>query len=379
MRVHANLQERRAMSNTTQPTIKEESQSKTFAAKAFAGASATSKLAPLTIQRRAPGPQDVQIDITHCGVCHSDLHQVRNEWQSAMPTTYPCVPGHEIVGKVVKVGRDVKKFKAGDTVGVGCMVDSCGTCASCRDGFEQFCEPGATFTYNALDKHLGGVTYGGYADSIVVDERFVVRVPAKLDPAKAAPLLCAGITTYSPMRHWKVGKGQKVGIVGLGGLGHMGVKFARALGAHVVVFTTSPNKKADAVRLGAHEVVVSKNASEMTPHAGTFDFILDTVSAVHDLNAYLELLKRDATMVQVGAPAEPVPLGLFSLIFKRRRLAGSLIGGVRETQEMLDFCAEHNIACDVEVIPIQKINEAYDRLLKNDVKYRFVIDMASVK
>ncbi len=367
------------MSKTTQPTIKEESQSKTFAAKAFAGATATSKLAPLTIQRRAPGPHDVQIDITHCGVCHSDLHQVRDEWKSAMPTTYPCVPGHEIVGKVAKVGRDVKKFKAGDTVGVGCMVDSCGTCASCRDGFEQFCEPGATFTYNAPDKHLGGVTYGGYADSIVVDERFVVRVPPKLNPANAAPLLCAGITTYSPMRHWKVGKGQKVGIVGLGGLGHMGVKFARALGAHVVVFTTSPNKKSDAMRLGAHEVVVSKNASEMTPHAGTFDFILDTVSAVHDLNAYLELLKRDATMVQVGAPAEPVPLGLFSLIFKRRSLAGSLIGGVRETQEMLDFCAEHGITCDVEVIKAQQINEAYERLLKGDVKYRFVIDMASVK
>jgi uncharacterized zinc-type alcohol dehydrogenase-like protein len=367
------------MSNTTQPTIKEESQSKTFAAKAFAGTSATSKLGPITIQRRTPGTKDVQIDITHCGVCHSDLHQVRDEWKAVMPTVYPCVPGHEIVGKVAKVGRDVKKFKAGDTVGVGCMVDSCRTCASCRAGEEQYCEAMPTFTYNFPDKHIGGVTYGGYSESVVVDEAFVVRIPAKMNPANAAPLLCAGITTYSPLRHWKVGKGQKVGIVGLGGLGHMGVKIANALGARVVLFTTSPNKKADAMRLGAHEVVVSKNASEMTPHAGTFDFILDTVSAVHDLNAYLELLKRDGTMTLVGAPSEPVPLGVFSLLFKRRSLAGSAIGGIRETQEMLDFCAEHNVASDVEIIPIQKINEAYDRLLKGDVKYRFVIDMASVK
>jgi uncharacterized zinc-type alcohol dehydrogenase-like protein len=365
------------MSNTAQTATS--TQTKTYTAKSFAAQSPTAKLAPHVITRRAPLARDVQIEVLYCGVCHSDLHQARDEWKSAMPTTYPCVPGHEIVGKVTRVGSDVKQFRAGDMVGVGCMVDSCRTCPSCREGFEQFCEPGATFTYNAPDKHLGGVTFGGYSESIVVDEAFVVRIPSKLDPAKAAPLLCAGITTYSPLVHWKVGRGQKVGIVGLGGLGHMGVKLANAMGARVVVFTTSPNKKADAKRLGAHEVVVSKNASEMLPHAGTFDFILDTVSAVHDLNAYIDLLKRDATLTQVGAPPEPVPLGLFSLIFKRRRLAGSVIGGIRETQEMLDFCAAHDVAPDIEMIRMQQINEAYDRLLKGDVKYRFVIDMASVK
>jgi alcohol dehydrogenase (NADP+) len=348
-------------------------------ARAFAAADAKSKLAPMSIQRRAPGPRDVQIEITHCGVCHSDLHQVRDEWKSAMPTVYPCVPGHEIVGRVSAVGRDVRTFQVGDTAAVGCMVDSCRTCASCREGLEQYCEALPTFTYNFPDKHLGGVTYGGYSESVVVDEAFVLRVPARLDPAAAAPLLCAGITTWSPLRHWKVGPGQKVGIVGLGGLGHMGVKFAAALGAHVVLFTTSPGKTADARRLGAHEVVVSRDAAAMQKHAASFDFILDTVSAVHDLNAYLELLKRDATLTQVGAPPQPVPLSVFSLIFKRRRLAGSAIGGIRETQEMLDFCAEHGLGADVEVIRIQQINEAFERLVKGDVKYRFVIDMASLR
>jgi uncharacterized zinc-type alcohol dehydrogenase-like protein len=296
-----------------------------------------------------------------------------------MPTVYPCVPGHEIVGRVTKTGSGVQRFKGGDLVAVGCMVDSCRTCSSCREGLEQFCDAMPTFTYNFPDKHLGGVTYGGYAESIVVDEAFVLRVPPSINPAGAAPLLCAGITTYSPLRHWNVGRDQKVGIVGLGGLGHMGVKFANALGANVVLFTTSPRKIEDALRVGAHEVVVSRNAAEMQKHAGSFDFILDTVSAVHDLNAYLDLLKRDGTLVQVGAPEKPLPLTVFSLLFKRRRLAGSVIGGIRETQEMLEFCAEHGITSDIELIPIQQINEAYERLLKGDVKYRFVIDMASVK
>jgi uncharacterized zinc-type alcohol dehydrogenase-like protein len=351
----------------------------TVAARAYAAASATSGLAPATIARREPTPQDVQIEILYCGVCHSDLHQVRNEWKEVMPTVYPCVPGHEIVGRVTRTGRAVKTFREGDLVAVGCMVDSCRTCASCREGLEQYCELMPTFTYNFPDKHLGGVTYGGYAESIVVDEAFVLRVPSALNPAGAAPLLCAGITTYSPMRHWKVGKGQKVGVVGLGGLGHMAVKFARALGAHVVLFTTSPRKAADGLRLGAHDVVVSTDAAQVQKHAASFDFILDTVSAPHDLNAYLELLKRDGTLTLVGAPEKPVPLGVFSLIFKRRRLAGSAIGGIRETQEMLDFCAEHGITSDVEVIRIQQINDAYERLAKSDVKYRFVIDMASLK
>ena len=296
-----------------------------------------------------------------------------------MPTVYPVVPGHEIVGRVVKVGKAVKKFKEGDLAAVGCMVDSCRICASCRDGEEMFCENGMTLTYNAEDKILGGVTYGGYSDSIIVDEAFVLRVSNNLDPAGAAPLLCAGITTYSPLRHWKVGKGQKAGIVGLGGLGHMGVKFAHAFGAHVVLFTTSPNKTADAKRLGADEVVISKNAEEMQKHAGSFDFILDAVSADHDLNAYLALLKRNGTLTLVGAPEKPLPIAAFNLLLGRHRLAGSAIGGIRETQEMLDFCAEHGITSDIERIPIQQINQAYDRLLKGDVKYRFVIDMASLK
>ncbi|MGQ0722480.1 MAG: NAD(P)-dependent alcohol dehydrogenase [Candidatus Eiseniibacteriota bacterium] len=351
----------------------------TFTARAYAATSATSPLAAAAIRRRAPEPQDVQIEILYCGVCHSDLHQVRDEWHATMPTQYPCVPGHEIVGRVVKAGSAVKRFKEGDLAAVGCMVDSCRTCASCREGLEQFCDGPATFTYNAPDKHVGGVTFGGYSDSIVVDEAFVLRVSDGKNLPGVAPLLCAGITTYSPMRHWNVSKGQKVGVVGLGGLGHMGVKFARAFGAHVVLFTTSPSKTADGLRLGAHEVVVSRNEAEMQKHAVSFDFILDTVSAEHDLNAYLNLLKRDGTMTLVGAPERPSALTSFGLIFKRRQLAGSLIGGIRETQEMLDFCAEHGITADIELIRIQQINEAYERLLKSDVKYRFVIEMASMK
>jgi len=369
------------MSEMTSTTATEEKSvtGKAYTAKAYAAKSAASGLAATSIKRRAPLPTDVQIDILYCGVCHSDLHQVRNEWENMMPTVYPCVPGHEIVGRVVKAGSAVKKFKEGDLAAVGCLVDSDRTCPNCRAGNEQFCDSMPAFTYNAEDKHLGGVTYGGYADSIVVDEAFVLRVPEKLDPAATAPLLCAGITTYSPLKHWKVRKGQKVGIVGLGGLGHMGVKFAHAFGAHVVLFTTSPNKKEDALRLGAHEVVVSKNDAEMLKHAGSFDFILDTVSAEHNINAYLDLIKLDGTLTLVGAPPNPLPLSVGSLLFRRRSLAGSIIGGLRETQEMLDFCADHGIAADIEMIKIQQINEAFERLVKSDVKYRFVIDMASLK
>ncbi len=349
-----------------------------YTAKAYSAASKTAPLAPDTVPRRNPLDRDVQIEILFCGICHSDLHQVRNEWGEFMPTVYPCVPGHEIVGRVTKVGEAVENFKPGDLAAVGCLVDSDHTCPNCKEGFEQFC-PDATFTYNSPDKHLGGVTFGGYSESIVVDERFVLAVPENLDLAGTAPLLCAGITTYSPMRHWGVGKGQKVGVVGLGGLGHMGVKFAHALGAHVVVFTTSPGKTDDARRLGADEVVVSRNEDEMKSHAGSFDFILDTVSAQHDINAYLALLKRDGNLTLVGAPEKPLPVAAFNLLVGRRSLSGSLIGGIAETQEMLDFCGEHDITADVEVIPIQKVNEAYERLLKSDVKYRFSIDMASLK
>jgi alcohol dehydrogenase (NADP+) len=345
--------------------------------KAYSAASATSPLASTVITRREPTAHDVHIQILFCGVCHSDLHTVRNEWSSVMSTTYPCIPGHEIVGRVTKVGSAVTMHKPGDLVGVGCLVDSDGTCPQCQEHLEQFCG-NSTFTYNSPDKHLGGVTYGGYSDSIVVDERFVLRVPTNLDLAGAAPLLCAGITTYSPIRRAGVTKGQKVGVVGLGGLGHMGVKFAHALGAHVVVFTTTAGKKADALRLGADEVVVSRNADEMGPHAGSFDFILDTVSADHDLGAYLWLLRRDANLTLVGAPEKPLSLPVMPLLFGRRSVAGSLIGGIKETQEMLDFCGAHNITADVEVIPIQSINEAYERLLRSDVKYRFSIDMASL-
>ncbi|HXA56166.1 MAG TPA: NAD(P)-dependent alcohol dehydrogenase [Candidatus Acidoferrum sp.] len=347
-------------------------------AKAYSAASATSPLAPTKISRRDPAEQDVELEILYCGICHSDLHQVRNEWSGVMPTVYPCVPGHEIVGRVKKVGSAVTKFKVGDLAAVGCLVDSDRTCPECQAGLEQFC-PNLTLTYNFPDKQLGGVTYGGYSDGIVVDQRFVVHVPRNLSPAGAAPLLCAGITTYSPMRHWGVVKGKKVGVVGLGGLGHMGVKFAHALGAHVVVFTTSPNKKEDALRLGADEVVVSRNANEMQKHASSFDFILDAVSADHDINAYINLLRRDGNLTLVGAPEKPLAVAAFGLLFGRRSLSGSPIGGLVETQEMLDFCGKHNITSDVEVIPIQKVNEAYERLLKSDVKYRFSIDMASLK
>jgi alcohol dehydrogenase (NADP+) len=364
--------------STLTPPIQPPSK-QTFSIKAYAARSATSGVAPSTISRREPLPQDVQIEILYCGVCHSDLHAVRGEWENFVPTTYPIVPGHEIAGRVVKVGSAVRKFKEGDLAAVGCMVGSCGVCESCREGLEQYCEKMPTYTYNSEDKVLGGVTYGGYSESVVVDEKFVLKVSDKVDLAATAPLLCAGITTYSPLRHWNVRKGQKVGIVGLGGLGHMGLKFANAFGAHVVLFTTSANKTADALRLGAHEVVVSKNAEEMQKHANSFDFILDTVSAQHDINAFLFLLKRDGTLTLVGAPPEPLPTAAFALIAGRHSLAGSGIGGIRETQEMLDFCAERGIASDVEVIPIQKINEAYERMLKSDVKYRFVIDMKSLK
>ena len=366
------------MSDAAQQPAKDAQKAQTFPAKAFAAQSPASGLAAHTIARRAPRPEDVQLEILFCGVCHSDLHQSRNEWKEVMPTVYPCVPGHEIVGRVVAVGRAVKKFKEGDIAAVGCMVDSCRKCANCLAGEEQYCENMMTLTYNGEDKFLGGVTYGGYSESIVVDEKYVLRVPNGLDPAGTAPLLCAGITTYSPLRHWNVKQGQKVGIVGLGGLGHMGLKFAKAFGAHPVLFTTSPNKTADAVRLGAEDVVISKNAADMQKHIGTFDFILDAVSADHDLNAYLQLLKLDGTLTLVGAPEKPAPISAFNLLMRRRRLAGSAIGGIRETQEMLNFCADKGITSDIEVIKIQQINQAYDRLLKSDVKYRFVIDNSSL-
>ena len=349
-----------------------------YKAKAYSVSSATSPFASTTIERRDPTESDVQIEILFCGICHSDLHQARNEWSGVMPTVYPCVPGHEIVGRVTKVGSAVTKFKPGDLAAVGCMVDSDGTCPECKAGLEQFCR-NMTLTYNFPDKHTGGVTYGGYSDSVVVAERFALRAPTNLDLAGTAPLLCAGITTYSPLRHWGVTQGKKVGVVGLGGLGHMGVKFAHALGAHTVAFTTSPSKKEDALRLGADEVVVSRNTDEIAKHAGSFDFILDAVAAEHDINAYIQLLRRDGNMTLVGAPEKPLALSVFGLIMARRSLSGSPIGGIAETQEMLDFCGEHNITSDVEVIPIQKIDEAYERMLKSDVKYRFSIDMASLK
>ncbi|MCW1926362.1 NAD(P)-dependent alcohol dehydrogenase [Luteolibacter arcticus] len=344
--------------------------------KSYAAQTATSALAPLSIERREPGAHDVHIDILFCGVCHSDLHQARNEWHN---TIYPCVPGHEIVGRVTKVGDHVTKFKEGDLAAVGCMVDSCRTCTSCEAGLEQYCLQFPTFTYNGQDKHLGGITYGGYSDSIVVDEAFTLKVPANLDLAAVAPLLCAGITTYSPLHHWKVGPGQKVGIVGLGGLGHMGVKFAHALGAHTVLFTTSPSKVEDGLKLGANEVVISTDANAMAKHAMSFDFILDAVSAEHDINAYLSLLKLDGNLTLVGAPENPLPVAAFNLLLPRRSFSGSAIGGIAETQEMLDFCSEKQIVSEIEIIDIQQINEAYERLLKGDVKYRFVIDMASLK
>jgi uncharacterized zinc-type alcohol dehydrogenase-like protein len=349
-----------------------------FNAKAYSTVSPTSPLAPTVIARRDPTENDVQIEILFCGICHSDLHYARNEWSSVMATVYPCVPGHEIVGRVTEVGSAVTKFKKGDLAGVGCLIDSDGTCPSCKAGLEQFC-PNQVLTYGGQDKHLGGTTYGGYSDTIVVDEKFVLHIPTNLRLAAVAPLLCAGITTYSPLRHWGVTSGKKVGVVGLGGLGHMGVKFAHAMGAHTVVFTTSPSKVEDAKRLGADEVVISKNSDEMQKHAWSFDFILDCVSADHDINAYINLLARDGNLTLVGAPEKPLSLSSFGLIFGRRSVSGSPIGGIAETQEMLDFCGKHNITADVEVIAIQQVNEAYERLLKADVKYRFSIDMASLK
>jgi alcohol dehydrogenase (NADP+) len=342
----------------------------------YAAARAGSPLAPFAFERRTPGPSDVLIDILFCGVCHSDLHQVRDEWGGGL---FPMVPGHEIVGRVAQTGTEVTRLAPGDLVGVGCMVDSCGHCSDCVEGLEQFCQNTLTLTYNSPDPVSGGSTYGGYSSRIVVDEHFVLRVSEKLDPAAAAPLLCAGITTYSPLRHWEVGPGQRVGVVGLGGLGHMGIKFAHAMGAGVTLFTTSPGKAEDARRLGADEVIVSRNAEEMSRHSRRFDFILDTVAVPHDLDAYLTMLKRDGTLCLVGAPDSPHPSpAVFKLILGRRSIAGSPIGGIRETQEMLDFCAEKGIASDTEVIPMQGINEAYERMLRSDVKYRFVIDLATL-
>jgi len=347
---------------------------------AYAAEKATSPLALFNLERREPGPHDIQIEILFCGVCHSDIHTVRNEWHG---TVYPVVPGHEIVGRITHVGKDVKGFKAGEFAAVGCMVDSCNSCSSCKDNLEQYCEKGMTQTYNSPDKHNGKVTYGGYSDHIVVNEKFVLHIPKEFkekDLPGVAPLLCAGITTYSPLHHWKVGKGSKVGVVGLGGLGHMAIKIAHAMGAHVVLFTTSPGKAEDAKKLGANEVVISKNPSEMKKYLNNFDFIINTVAASHNLDAYVELLKRDGTMCLIGAPSQPHPSpSVTNLIFKRRAIAGSLIGGIKETQEMLDFCGKHHITSDIELIPIQKINEAYERVLKSDVKYRFVIDIASLK
>jgi alcohol dehydrogenase (NADP+) len=342
----------------------------------YAAAAADKPLAPYTFERRDPGASDVLIEIEYCGVCHSDWNRARNEWGG---TLYPCVPGHEIIGRVAAVGNAVGKYKLGDRVGVGVLVDSCRDCPNCRAGLEPYCDNGATETYNSPDKRTGGYTFGGYSSHLVVDEAFVLRIPDNLDPAAAAPLLCAGITTYSPLRHWKVGPGQKVGIVGLGGLGHMGVKLAHAMDAHVVLFTTSPGKVEDARRLGADEVVLSTDADAMGQHTNSFDFILDTVSAKHDVGAYLSLLKRDATLTTVGVPAQPLQIRAGSLVGKRRNFAGSAIGGLRETQEMLDFCAEHGIVCDIEMIAIDEIENAFDRMLRNDVKYRFVIDMASLR
>jgi uncharacterized zinc-type alcohol dehydrogenase-like protein len=348
-----------------------------MATQAYAAQSATSPLTPFSLTRRDPLPNDVAIEIHYCGVCHSDLHMVRNEWGMTM---YPCVPGHEIVGRVTKVGKNVTRFKEGDLAAVGCMVDSCRECASCRMGLEQYCEKGMTLTYGSPDKHAPGQpTFGGYSQNIVVDDAFVLQVKDKKNLAAVAPLLCAGITTYSPLRHWKAGKGKKVGIVGLGGLGHMGLKFAHAFGAHTVLFTTSPGKVEDGKKLGADEVVISKNPDEMAKHANSFDFILDCVSAKHDINALLACLKLDGTLTLVGAPEKPLDVSAFNLLLPRRSFAGSAIGGIKETQEMLDFCAERGIVSDIEMIKIQDVNGAYERLLKGDVKYRFVIDMASLK
>ncbi|QPT13157.1 NAD(P)-dependent alcohol dehydrogenase [Serratia rubidaea] len=344
---------------------------------AYAAHDAQSALVPFDYSPRTLREHDVQIKVLFCGVCHSDLHQARNEWNN---TLYPVVPGHEVVGRVSAVGSGVTTYQIGDLVGVGCMVDSCRSCPSCEEGLEQYCENGFTGTYNGQDRQTGAVTYGGYSTDMVVDQDFVLRVPDNLDPAGVAPLLCAGITTYSPLRQWGVGPGKKVGIVGLGGLGHMGVKLARAMGAHVVLFTTSPSKIEDAKRLGAHEVVISRNPEEMAQHTNSFDFILNTVAAQHDLNPFLDLLRRDGTLTLVGAPEHDHPSPqVFNLILKRRRIAGSLIGGIAETQEMLDFCGQHGITSDIELIPMQQINQAYERMMKSDVKYRFVVDIDSLR
>ncbi len=345
--------------------------------KAFGAEGATAPLRQLTINRRITTPHDVEIDILFCGVCHSDLHTARNEWHNAV---YPVVPGHEIVGRISRVGSHVTKFKVGDLAAVGCIVDSCRECEYCKEGLEQFCEPGFTGTYNDPDKHLPPAqTYGGYSESVVVDENYVLRVPGNLDLAATAPLLCAGITTYSPLRHWNAGPGKNVGVVGIGGLGHMAIKLAKAMGAHVVVFTTSESKFADAKRLGADEVVLSKDPEQMKKFTGKLHLIIDAVSAEHDINAYLRLLKVQGALALVGAPEFPLPVHAFSVIMGRKSFAGSPIGSIKETQEMLDFCAEHNITSDIELIKIDQINEAYERLLKGDVRYRFVIDMASLK
>jgi uncharacterized zinc-type alcohol dehydrogenase-like protein len=345
------------------------------ATKAFGALSATTPLVPLTIERREPRPQDVQIEIKYCGVCHSDLHTVRNEWHNAI---YPCVPGHEIVGIVTSVGSGVTKFKVGDKAAVGCLVDSCRKCDNCKDGLEQYCHQGPTGTYGAPDNVSGGHTHGGYSQSIVVDEDFVLRIADNLPLDAAAPLLCAGITTYSPLRHWKVGKGTRVGILGLGGLGHMGVKLAAAMGAEVTMLSHTPSKEKDAKRLGAHKFILTSDEAQVKSVMGYFDFILDTVSADHDYNFYLGLLRTSGVMVCVGAPSTPATVPAFNLILGRKSIAGSLIGGLPETQEMLDFCAAHNIVSDIELIRMDQINEAYERLLKSDVKYRFVIDMSTL-
>jgi alcohol dehydrogenase (NADP+) len=343
---------------------------------AFAAPSASTALGPFQVNRRIPGPDDVQIEILYCGVCHSDIHQARDEWGGSI---FPMVPGHEIVGRITSIGAGVRNFVVGELAGVGCFVDSCRTCPSCQQGLEQYCEKGMNATYNGFEKDGSTPTYGGYSTQIVVDKNYVLKVSDKLPLEGVAPLLCAGITTFSPLRKWKVGKGHKVGVVGLGGLGHMGVKFAASFGANVTVISTSPSKEADARRMGAHHFLISKDAAAMANQAGTFDFILNTVSAANDYNGYLNLLKLDGTMVLVGAPPAPTPVSGFSLIMKRRTLGGSLIGGIKETQEMLDYCADHGIVSDVEVIPMQQINEAYERVMASDVKYRFVIDMASLK
>jgi uncharacterized zinc-type alcohol dehydrogenase-like protein len=347
-----------------------------IATKGFAALNSTSPLAPYNFERREAGPHDVLIQILYSGICHTDIHFVKNDWGMSV---YPMVPGHEILGRVISVGTHVKKFRAGDIAGVGCLVDSCRECSSCKEGLEQYCQGGFVLTYSSYEKDGKTITQGGYSDKIVVDERFVLKISEKLPLEKTAPLLCAGITTYSPLRHWKIGKGHRVAIIGLGGLGHMAVKFAASFGADVTILSTSPAKKEDAIRLGAHHFVLTTDDEQLKTVAGHFDFIIDTLSAAHDYNKYIALLKHSGTLICLGLPTEPINVPSFNIVFTRKCIAGSLIGGLPETQEMLDYCAEHNISCDVEVIPIQKVNEAYERMLKSDVKYRFVIDMSSLK